>query len=161
VLRRLPPIAGAPIAIERIRNLRDRLGPVHGGAFLTQRRIAFDCSRREFPRIFTHELFHFAWWKAGNPQRRSFERLLAGEWRAGARGELGWSAEWRKLALNLAVIRARRRAWREYCAEAFCDTAAWLYSGHRRHPEFTLDVRFRPARRAWFDRFVAERQLSI
>ena len=93
---------------------------------------------REFPRIFVHELFHFVWLRAGNPRRWSFERVVRGEFRSGARGELGWSAEWRKAALRAGDVRRRSRRWREYCCESFCDTAAWLYSGVIRHPEFTL-----------------------
>jgi len=161
VLRRLPPITGRPVRIERERGLRDWRGPVHAGAFLRERRIAFNCTPREFRRIFVHELFHFVWWKAGNPARRSFERLLAAEWMAGARGELGWSAEWRKEGLRAADIRARNRRWREYCAESFCDTAAWFYAGAGRHAEFTLEARFQPARRRWFGGFVNGGRLSI
>jgi hypothetical protein len=154
-------MVGAPVRIEQVLGLRDRRGPVHGGAFLRERRIAFDCARREFERIFAHEVFHFVWWKAGNPARRSFERLLQGECKAGARGELGWSAEWRKDALAAADLRGRNRCWREYCAESFCDTAAWLYGGAGRHPEFTLEGCCRRGRRAWFRAFVSGRQLSI
>jgi hypothetical protein len=154
-------MAGRPVRIETSRGLRDRRGPVHAGTFLQQRRIAFDCTMWEFARIFTHELFHFVWWKAGNPARRSFERLLSGEWKAGARGELGWSAQWRKQALRSPDVRGRSRRWRNYCSESFCDTAAWLYAGAGRHSEFTLEGRFRPARRAWFRDFVNRGQLSI
>jgi hypothetical protein len=161
VLRRLPPIAGRPVSIERAQGLRDRRGPVHAGAFLRERRIAFDCAAREFSRIFAHELFHFVWWKAGNSARRSFERLLEGERKLGARGELGWSAEWRKDALRAAEVRARSRRWREYCCESFCDTAAWLYARAERHAEFTLESRFRPGRRAWFREFLKSGRLSI
>ncbi len=161
VLRRLPPITGRPVRIERAHGLRDRRGPVHAGAFLRERRIALDCAAREFRRIFAHELFHFVWWKAGNPARRSFERLLEGERKSGARGELGWSAEWRKDALRAGDSRARSRRWREYCSESFCDTAAWLYAGAGPHAEFTLEGRFRPGRRAWFRGFLNGRRLSI
>ena len=153
-------MGGAPVAVERVPGLRDRRGAVHAGAFLRERRIALDCSSAEFPRIFVHELFHFVWLRAGNTARRSFERLLAAERRDGARGELGWSAEWRKLALNAADVKSRTRRWREYCCESFCDTAAWLYAGLHRHPEFTLRARFRTGRRAWFATFV-KRGLSI
>lgn len=161
VLRRLPPVAGQPVEIQRLPGLCDERGPVHAGTFLHQRRIAFDCQAREFRRIFVHELFHFVWWKAGNPARHSFERLLAAERRRGARGELGWSAEWRRQALRAPDIHSRTRRWREYCCESFCDTAAWLYAGAGRHPEFTLDVRFRPARRAWFRAFLKSGRLQI
>jgi hypothetical protein len=161
VLRRLPPVVGRTVRIERSEGLRDRRGPVHAGAFLHQRRIAFDCTIREFRRIFAHELFHFVWWRAGNPARRSYEQLLEAEGRHGAAGELGWSAEWRKEALSQADIIGRSRRWREYCCESFCDTAAWLFAAVGRHPEFTLDVRFRPARRAWFRAFLKLGRLRI
>lgn len=154
VLHRLPPVDGAPITVGRVPGLRDRRGAVHAAAFLRERRIALDCSRAEFPRIFVHELFHFVWLRAGNGPRRSFERILVTERREAARGELGWSAEWRKAALNTADVQNRTRRWREYCCESFCDTAAWLYAGLHRHPEFTLPARFRKGRRAWFATFV-------
>ena len=141
---------GAPLHIERAHRLRDRRDEVHAGSFLRQRRIVFSCTRAEFPRIFVHELFHFVWLRAGNPARLSYEALLRREFRSGARGELGWSAEWRKRELSAADCRRRDRRWREYCCESFCDTAAWLYSGVRRHSEFTLTSRFRAARREWF-----------
>lgn len=161
LLRRLPPLAGAPIRIETARGLRDRRGPVHAGSFLRQRRIAFDCTRSEFPRIFVHELFHFVWLRAGNPLRHSYEALLDAEFAARARGELGWSAEWRKQALETSGVRLRSRRWREYCCESFCDTAAWLYAGVARHPEFTLAARFRARRRAWFRKTVGNRELPV
>jgi hypothetical protein len=112
-----------------------------------ERRIAFDCTRVEFPRIFVHELFHFVWLRAGNPLRLAWEGRMRDEYRARARGELGWSAEWRRLALSKGDVAARSRRWREYCCESFCDTAAWLYAGVRRHGEFRLAARFRARRR--------------
>jgi len=160
MLQRLPPLQGGPISIERAPALRDRRGAVHAGAFLRERRIALACPAAELPRILVHELFHFVWLRAGNASRLSFERLLEDEYRTGARGELGWSSEWRKTALRAADLRARRRSWREYCCESFCDTAAWLYGGLARHPEFTLAAGFRRARRLWFENFV-NRGLSI
>jgi hypothetical protein len=161
VLCRLPPISGAPIRIQSAHALRDRRGAVHAGAFVRERRMAFDCSRKEFPRIFVHELSHFIWVRLGNPARRSYERLVKGEWRAGARGEMGWSAEWRKRALTAGDVQSRSRRWREYCCESFCDTAAWLYSGARRHPEFTLKGGCRAGRRAWFAQRIESGRLSI
>lgn len=166
VLRRLPALSGAPIRIQAARDLRDTRGPAHGGAFLRERRMAFNCSLREFPRIFVHELAHFVWLRLGNPARRSWEDLLRAELRARAAGELGWSAECRKNELTVSQVRSRRRRWREYCCESFCDTAAWMYSGARRHPEFTLAQAFRQSRRAWFEnawlaKTVEARRLSI
>jgi hypothetical protein len=150
LLRRLPPLAGAPIRIHFIEDLRDRHGAAHGGAFLRERRIALNCACVELPRILAHELFHFVWFRLGNAARRSWEEALRREIGAGARGELGWSAEWRKRALQAPEVAARQRRWREYCCESFCDTAAWLFSGIARHEEFTLAQRFRERRRAWF-----------
>ena len=161
ILRKLPPLAGQPIRLARARNLRDRHGPVHGGALLRERRILFDCTRREFRRIFVHELFHFVWLRMGNPLRISFERLIVPELERGAPGELGWAAESRRLKLARADWRLRTRRWREYCCESFCDTAAWLYSGAGRHPEFTLATSWRERRRTWFERALGSRELSI
>ncbi|MGP8246033.1 MAG: hypothetical protein ACLQVN_16120 [Bryobacteraceae bacterium] len=161
LLRRLPDMDGAPIRIETKRNLRDRHGPVHAAAFLRERRMVFDCAWAEFPRIFVHELFHFVWLRLGNPLRHEWEDCLAAEFRAGVRGELGWSAEWRKRGLDAGEIAARGRRWREYGCEGFCDTAAWLYSGTARHAEFTLPKRWRKARAAWFESRLAGRELSI
>jgi hypothetical protein len=148
----MPPFSGAPVRIVRVKGLRDRNGPVHAGSFLRERRIALDCTRAEFPRIFVHELFHFVWARAGNLTRWSFEGLLLSEWQAKVRGELGWSAERRKLELAPSDVRSRTRGWREYCCESFCDTAAWLYSGVDHHAEFTLGARAARHRRLWFQR---------
>ncbi|MGO9008934.1 MAG: hypothetical protein ACLQPN_02440 [Bryobacteraceae bacterium] len=161
LLGRLPAASGAPIWIERVAGLRDPRGAVHAGSFLRQRRMVIACTRAEFPRVFVHEWFHFVWLRAGNRLRHDFEDLLAAERRAGARGELGWSAEWRKRALTAQEARNRSRRWREYCCESFCDTAAWLYAGATRHAEFTLAPRFRRRRQAWFARSIAGKQLSI
>lgn len=158
ILPRLPELRGDPIRIQNADGLRDRRGPVHAGAFLRERRIAFDCTRAEFPRIFVHELAHFVWLRLGNPQRHSYEALLSAEHNA---GELGWSAEWRKLALTPRHRKERTRAWREYCCESFCDTAAWLWSGLARHPEFTLPSRDRARRARWFQRTLGTGPLSI
>lgn len=161
LVRRLPPLSGAPVRVDAAPGLRDRRGAVHAGAFLRERRIEFNCTRSEFPRVFVHELFHFVWLRAGNPARHAFEDLLKQEYRTGARGELGWSAEWRKRELTARDIRLRSRRWREYCCESFCDTAAWLYSGVKNHAEFTLGALFRQRRRDWFRKTTASKGLSI
>jgi hypothetical protein len=157
----MPALRGTPVRIESARDLRDRRGAVHAGSFLRQRRIAFDCTRAEFPRIFVHEVAHFVWLRLGNATRRSFEELLRAELGQSARGELGWSAEWRKEMLSAADVSARTRRWREYCCESFCDTSAWLFSGVRRHREFTLGQSRRRGRRDWFGRNICLRSLSI
>jgi hypothetical protein len=157
----MPLLSGMPVRIESARGLRDRRGAVHAGSFLRERRIAFDCTRTEFPRIFVHELAHFIWLRLANETRRSFEEVLRAELGRRARGELGWSAEWRKDMLSPVDVSARTRSWREYCCESFCDTAAWLFSGVSRHPEFTLAQARRNERRAWFSRNIVRRSLSI
>jgi hypothetical protein len=128
--------------------------PVHAGSFIRQRRIVLDRELerqpRELARILVHELFHFAWVRLGNPARQSYEELVRREWKGRARGELGWSSESRKLALLKQRRAGRSSHWREYLCESFCDTAAWIYSGVRRHPEFTLATRHRNRRAEWF-----------
>ena len=161
IRRRLPPVSGPPIRVQRVRGLRDRRGVVHAGSFLRERRMLFDCTRAEFPRVFVHELFHFVWLRAGNPLRLAWEGRMRAEHRARTGGDLGWSAEWRKRELTPRDVAARSRRWREYCCESFCDTAAWLYSGVRRHGEFRLTAHFRARRRQWFERAVERRQLSV
>lgn len=106
----------------------------------------------DFARIFVHELFHFVWLRLGNAKRRSYEQVIARELQRGVRGELGWSAEWRKKKLDARDWRERTRRWREYCCESFCDTAAWRYAELRSHREFTLALAARTARRVWFAR---------
>lgn len=132
--------------------------PVHAGSFIRKRRIVLDqeleSQPRELARILVHELFHFAWVRLGNRARRSYEALVREEWQKHARGELGWSAELRKRALRKHGLRnaaaPRSIAWREYLCESFCDTAAWIYSGIQRHPEYTLATVHRQRRAEWF-----------
>jgi hypothetical protein len=161
VSRQLPPLGGAPIRLGRMRGLRGRYGDSHAVTYLRQRRILFDCAQAEFPRIFVHELFHFVWLRAGNGARNSFALLLEKEMESGARGELGWSSELRKLRLTASDRRDRTRPWRDYCCESFCDTAAWLFSGITRHNEFTLAKSCRKNRREWFARTLDCTELPI
>jgi len=129
--------------------------PVYAGSFIRKREIVLDQELerqpRELARILVHELFHFAWVRLGNPTRRSYEALVREEWRRRARGELGWSAESRKRRLSNSRMRTSQSPpWRDYLCESFCDTAAWIYSGVRQHPEYTLAARHRNRRAAWF-----------
>jgi hypothetical protein len=140
--------------------------PVHAGTFIRKRRIVLDLELagkpKELVRILTHELFHFAWVRMGNHARRSYEDLLRREWNERARGELGWSAELRKSALSRYPPAATNHPkWREYACESFCDTAAWLYSGIARHPEFTLAERHRKRRAEWFLATFQDRRIPI
>lgn len=164
IAARLPEIEGDPIHIRFAPDLK-RYGVIHAGTLVRERRILFERALArdagELARIFVHELFHFAWLRLGNPLRRSYEDLVAGEIRRRAAGELGWSAEWRKQALSPADRTGRSRRWREYVCESYCDSAAWLFSGVGRHPEFTLAPSFRNRRRRWFELSGATRLISV
>jgi hypothetical protein len=162
----IPRVAGRPVRIEFRRTVLDGSGaPAHAATYLRKRRMVIEqalmADPDEFARIFVHELFHFVWLRLNNAKRRSFEELLAKELRRGARGELGWSAQWRKRKLNPRHGRERTRMWREYCCESFCDTAAWLYAGVPRHSEFTLGTDAREVRRRWFTRVGLDAGISI
>ena len=165
LLERIPPMTGQPVRLEIRPALTDLHGAVHAGAFLRERRIAFDAELagdpREFARIFVHEVFHFVWLRLGNPRRWSYEELLREELRGRVRGELGWSAEWRKRVLQPDDARRRTGRWREYVCESFCDSAAWMFSGVRSHKEYTLARRFRNRRRRWFVQSDVSNQISI
>jgi hypothetical protein len=138
----------------RLYSNRPRGEPVHAGSYIRKRRIVLDRELERQPgelaRILVHELFHFAWVRLGNPARESYAALVRAEWEKHARGELGWSAEMRKRSLlKRSPGPATSRLWREYLCESFCDTGAWLYSGVRRHPEYTLPARHRNRRAEW------------
>ncbi len=139
--------------------------PVYAGSYIRRREIVLDreLARRpkELARILTHELFHFAWVRLSNEIRRSYGKLVRGEWKRHARGELGWSAESRKSAFSHRPPAASHPRWREYICESFCDTGAWLYSGVRRHDEYTLGARDRKLRAAWFSETFRNRGISI
>ncbi|GIU74422.1 MAG: hypothetical protein KatS3mg004_1509 [Bryobacteraceae bacterium] len=125
------------------------------------RRLVLDEELRSSPgelaRIALHELFHFAWVRMSNQERRSWEELVRRQLLAGASGELGWSAEQRLLALRPADTGQRSRRWREYVCESFCDAAGWCFGCLRRHGEFTLEGPLRAERRAWLREFVRHR----
>ena len=125
------------------------------GSFLRKREMVLDSSLRrnseERARILVHELFHFAWLRLGNPLRAGWTGVLEAEAAARARGELGWSSEWRKREEPAG------QNWRDYVCESFCDSAAWMYSGVAQHDEFTLGARWRMKRRKWFVRNIGAR----
>ena len=134
---------------------RDARGrEVHAASFLRERRIVLDAALkskpRELDRILTHELFHFAWLRLGNPKRRSYEALLDAEIRRRIPGELGWSAERVKESLSRedCVSGAAGDGASTY-VKSFCDSGAWLLSGRGRHAEFTLPAATRLTRRGW------------
>jgi hypothetical protein len=154
----LPPLSGSPIRVE----LRNSLGPHHAATSIPRRLILLDrgvlSTDGEFERILIHEIFHFAWVRLSNQSRRDWEKLLAAE---RSPGELGWSAEWRKLKLKSADARLRSPKWRRYARESFCDSAAWLFAELERHGEFTLPASSRRTRKAWFQKTLASRPIAI
>jgi hypothetical protein len=145
---------GQPIEVRYRTGLCDARGnEAHAATYIRRRLIVLDGGlkrqSREHRRILLHELFHFAWLRLGNRRRWSWEQLLQIEWEAGARGEAGWSAEWRKLALSSRDAATRSVKWREYCCESFCDTGAWIVSGEE--AELTLGRKLLIRRRNWFE----------
>jgi len=146
-------------------DVRRSLGPHLAATHVPDRQILLDRAvfhqAGDFERILVHELFHFVWVRLGNPQRRSWEVLLADELKSKTAGELGYSAEWRKNKLSLADIRSRAPVWRRYACESFCDTAAWLYSDLASHEEFTLGRAARVRRRGWFREYIGAGPVSI
>jgi len=145
-------VRGEPITVQLVSGLDARLGKqVHAGSNIRRREMLLERellrNRGELARILVHELLHFVWARLGNARRAAWERLLDAEISAGARGELGWSAEVRKKQLTAADRLTRSRRWREYVCESFCDTGAWLYAGLREHEEWTL-AKLRRGKRA-------------
>jgi hypothetical protein len=117
----------------------------------------------EHTRILLHELFHFVWVRLGNAGRIRWEESMRSELAARARGEAGWSAEWRKRALRAGDVKERTKAWREYCCESFCDTAAWVFGGCEAagEAEMTLAGKWRRERAAWFSANIEGRELRV
>ncbi len=145
-----------PIRVIWSDGLRDGGREAIAGADIRRREIHLHPSLRRNPRersrILTHELFHFAWVRLGNPRRDEWKQLLAEELRRGARGELGHSSQWRKDELRKDEWRQNElpTAFPAYACESFCDTAAWLFSTCQEHEEYTLAPRWRARRRLWF-----------
>ncbi len=115
---------------------------------------------RELRRILVHEVFHFVWWRLGNPRRDDWDLLLRRELQEGARGELGYSAEVLKAGVLPKDWKRLSFRWRQYRCESFCDTAAW-YFRRGLHGEYTLAPRFRRRREAWFENLLDGGPLSI
>jgi hypothetical protein len=150
--------ADEPAVVVRYRsNLVDTAGnPAHAATFIRRGLIVLDPELKHNPaehaRILAHERAHFVWVRLGNPRRLAWERHLREEVAARARGEAGWSAEWRKRGLKPSDAAGRTRRWREYCCESFCDTAAWMETGVE--SEMTLAKKWRAGRKAWFARHI-------
>lgn len=173
VCEQLPRLEGAPIRLRFRHSLWVRRGrlsrptagvEVHAASFLRRRQIFLEAALLRHPaelaRILTHELFHFVWVRLGNARRRAWEQLIATEQRNGVRGELGYSAQWRREALRPQDRRTRTRRWREYLCESFCDSAAWFFS-RKQHEEFTLAAGWRRRRGRWLARLMAQGPLPV
>lgn len=170
-LRGVPKFRGLPIAVEFACGLAVSGGKlvssggvaVHAATFLNERRVIVDRelehNPRELRRILLHEIFHFVWRRLGNGKRAEWNELISQEFQAGARGEMGWSAEWRKDALKACGAATRIRKWREYVCESFCDSAASLFV--RTHGEITLKPRFRLRRERWLERLMDQSPLPV
>jgi len=76
----------------------------------------------------------------------------------GARGEAGWSGEWRKRSLTDVDGMQRTRRWREYCCESFCDTGS-VWAGA--NSECTLARKWLAARLKWFQEQLDDAALPI
>lgn len=157
---------GPPIGVRYRAGLHDTAGnPAHAATFIRRREIILDPELKKKPRrhrrILFHEYFHFAWVRLGNPRRATWETLLKSEWQSHVRGEAGWSAEWRKEKLMRRDVAERTRAWREYCCESFCDTAALVFAANRDRSEVTLPPTQRRARTAWFCQNFPNRRFAI
>lgn len=74
-------------------------------------------------------------------------------------GETGWSSEWRKRELKPEDLEIRSPYWREYCCEAFCDTASLIFSGP--DDENNLGVKWQRGRRKWFAGNIENRKLAL
>ena len=153
---------GDPIRVEMRRSLGSHLA----GASIPRRLILLDAAvlarRGEFERILVHELFHFVWVRLSNHKRLAWEQVLTRESREQVKGELGWSAEWRKASVTRYDSRHRTPKWRRYACESFCDSAAWMYAGLRAHDEFTLAAAARRDRRRWFtEQFPESRPVAV
>ena len=136
---------------------------VSAASYLVKRRIVLDrdllSDGAELRRILVHEIFHFVWRRLGNQTRDEYHLLLLEECRRRARGELGWSAEWRKNELSADDPESKSLRWRQYACESFCDTAAWYFGSP--HPEHTLAESHRAKRKVWFEELCARAPLSV
>jgi hypothetical protein len=162
VIEKLGQFDGEPVEWRFARGLRVRRGrletgagpgqEVHAATFPRRREVVLDAALEREPgelsRIVAHELFHFTWLRMNNGQRRAWEELIAGE---PGRGELGWSAEWRKRELTAEDRSSRTKRWREYAAESFCDTGAWVATGLTGDQDVTPGARWVRRRERFFD----------
>ncbi len=156
---------GSPILLELLPQLtaqrgkllsaRPELGyAVHAASFIRKRRIVLESELLHNPAvlrlILAHELFHFAWVRLNNAQRRGYLHLVSMELNRGARGELGESSVVAKQSVAGANWFTDSARFKNYVCESFCDTGAWLYGGVQTHSFFSLAKKWQKQRAAWF-----------
>lgn len=166
VLADLPPLVGAPLHLDiqpgltssggrLFSNQPHRGHAVYAASFIRKREIVLEeelpTEGGLLPAILLHELFHFAWVRAGNEVRRNYEALLREELTGGARAEIGESSEVSKGRLH---GQENPSNWKHYVCESFCDTAAWHFSPKSSGP-IRLAARWRRKRAAWFREWAA------
>jgi hypothetical protein len=163
----LPEILGSPICLEVLPELRAYRGEllsgakatrgnaVHAASFLRERRIVVEDAllnnASSLRYILVHELFHFVWWRLGNPARREFETLIRNEVRDGIKGELGESSGVAKSKLQAGDCEESRPRWKNYVCESFCDTAAWFYGDRTITTLVSLPRKQISKRELWLD----------
>lgn len=161
----LPEILGSPICLEFLPDLRAYRGEllscdattrgnaVHAASFLRERRIVVEDAllknATNLRCILVHELFHFVWWRLGNPARREFDALIRNEVRVRIKGELGESSGVAKSKLHAGDCEGSTPRWKNYVCESFCDTAAWLYGDRTITELVTLPRRRISNRESW------------
>lgn len=160
----LPELDGRAIEVRYEEGLVDSAGHrAHASTSIRGRVIVLDKELKaagpEKARVMVHELFHFVWVRLGNPRRKAWEELLRTEWNAKAKGETGWSSEWRKRELKPEDLENRSPYWREYCCEAFCDTASLIFGGP--DDENNLGLKWQRGRRKWFEGNIENRKLAL
>jgi hypothetical protein len=159
----LPDIHGGPVHLQFLPQLTAHRGKlltsepergkaVHAASFLRERCIVLEDALIRRPSLLrlmlTHEIFHFVWIHLSNESRHGFERVLVREHTARVAGELGESADVAKESLQPDDMAQRSLRWRNYVCESFCDTAAWMYGGVKRHRYFRLAEERRAPRAA-------------
>ncbi len=158
---------GDPIRIRYRADLRDTAGnPAHAATFIRSREIILDPESKKKPRqhrrILLHEYFHFVWVRLGNPRRAAWEALLKSEWETRARGEAGWSAEWRKKNLSAArCCRPHALLARILLRKLLRYRRVCIFAANPDRSEVTLSPTRLRARTAWFPKRFPSQTFAI
>jgi hypothetical protein len=169
VLAELPALVGEPLRLDvrprltaaagrLLSNQPGRGHAVFAASFIRRREIVLEAGLMAETKllrgILLHELFHFAWVRSSNADRRNYAALLSEELNKRARGEMGESSQVSKVRLGKGSDSA---GWTNYVCESFCDTAACLFSPDEVW-QTSLAARWRDRRSAWFEAWVARRE---